>query len=115
MSNLQLRYWTSKCIGDSVEIITMGRNSYIGDALKLLKNKNFTICDHELLYHQSHEITGGNIVIEEIFTTKEYKKWSNSLKNRKILFLEQCLETMGNKLMKWKNLCKENNPGGTLD
>lgn len=56
---------------------------------------DFTICDHEIINHSNHVTKGGNIAIEEIFTSMKYKKRKNSLKNRNILFLEQCLEMTG--------------------
>ncbi|PKK65988.1 hypothetical protein RhiirC2_715180 [Rhizophagus irregularis] len=54
LKNIQHRYWTSSCIGDQSDYINMGRNHYIADALKLLKNANLTICDHKLINNNHH-------------------------------------------------------------
>ncbi|PKK67774.1 hypothetical protein RhiirC2_783091 [Rhizophagus irregularis] len=106
MRNLQLKYWTSYCLGEHGEVLTLGNNSYLGDALKILKENNLTICDHEIVDGRNYSIKGGNIKIEDIFTPLEYKKWKTSLKNKNILFLEQCLEVSKRKILKWKHLCK---------
>ncbi|CAB4402629.1 unnamed protein product [Rhizophagus irregularis] len=88
------------------EVLTLRNNSYLGNALKILKENNLTICDHEIVDGRNYSIKGGNIKIEDIFTPSEYKKWKTSLKNKNILFLEQCLEVSKRKNIKWKHLCK---------
>lgn len=80
MRNLQLKYWTSYCLGEHGEVLTLGNNSYLGDALKILKENNLTICDPEIVDGRNYSIKGGNIKIEDIFTPLEYKKWKTSLK-----------------------------------
>jgi hypothetical protein len=100
MRNLQLKYWTSYCLGEYGEVLTLRNNSYLGSALKILKENNLTICDHEIADGRNYSIKGGNIKIEDIFTPSEYKKWKTSLKNKNILFLEQCLEVSKRKNIK---------------
>ncbi|PKY52260.1 hypothetical protein RhiirA4_469785 [Rhizophagus irregularis] len=96
----------SEMLSEYGEVLTLRNNSYLGNALKILKENNLTICDHEIVDGRNYSIKGGNIKIEDIFTPSEYKKWKTSLKNKNILFLEQCLEVSKRKNIKWKHLCK---------
>jgi hypothetical protein len=110
LKEMQNRIWTVECIGENLINITNTRNNNVAAQLKILREKELSICDHEVKNNMNdHRDKGGLIAIKEILTEKEYKNSVPSLRTKGILFLEQCLNKNMTHLLKWKHLCKELN------
>jgi hypothetical protein len=110
MRQMQEDYWTANCLGENGQLINFGKNNYIGDALYILKEENFTICDYEIKNENNdHLITIGIIKLEDIFKEKEYQHFRKSLVNKNLLYLEQCIKISEYKILKWKHLVRRNN------
>jgi hypothetical protein len=108
--NSQYKAWTSLCILEEQKLLNFGKYSFINDALMILGAENIKWCNHELYnQHNNHRILGGIIPIENIVTTKEYRKMRESLKKRNILFLDQMIDQTKNNILKWSHFIKENN------
>ncbi|PKY59159.1 hypothetical protein RhiirA4_481674 [Rhizophagus irregularis] len=54
----KVKILASYCLDEYGEVLTLGNNSYLGDALKILKENNLTICDHEIVDGRNHSIKG---------------------------------------------------------
>ncbi|CAB5362275.1 unnamed protein product [Rhizophagus irregularis] len=108
MSQEQKRIWTSKCPGD-FNLSYKTNNNWCIAAIKIFNNENIKICDHELYsnINKNHLIEGGNIDILEILDEKNIMKSAASRKNKKIMFIEDVLESDGIYMKKWKHMCKE--------
>uniref|UniRef100_U9V813 Uncharacterized protein n=1 Tax=Rhizophagus irregularis (strain DAOM 181602 / DAOM 197198 / MUCL 43194) TaxID=747089 RepID=U9V813_RHIID len=108
MSQEQKRIWTSKCPGD-FNLSYKTNNNWCIAAIKILNNENIKICDHELYsnINKNHLIEGGNTDILEILDEKNIMKSAASRRNKKIMFIEDVLESDGIYMKKWKHMCKE--------
>jgi hypothetical protein len=100
--------WITECVGENLQSITNTKNNNIAAQIKMLGEKNLSICDHEIINEENdHRVKGGLIPLKGILTDKEYKNSIVSLRIKGILFLEQCLNKNMTQLLKWKHLCKE--------
>ncbi|PKC59701.1 hypothetical protein RhiirA1_469060 [Rhizophagus irregularis] len=108
MSQEQKRIWTSKCPGD-FNLSYKTNNNWCIAAIKILNNENIKICDHELYsnINKNHLIEGGNTDILEIIDEKNIMKSAASRRNKKIMFIEDVLESDG-LYMKNGNTCVKN-------
>lgn len=109
MEQLQKEVWTPLCFAEKVSKVKFPTKRYIGDALVILDNKNFRLCDHENQddLFKNHRIKGGNILIEEVLEN-EYKFYKNRIRNCGVLYVEQLLEPHTYKMMKWTHFLKTN-------
>ncbi|CAB4400728.1 unnamed protein product [Rhizophagus irregularis] len=109
MKSLQYRFWSSLCFAEIATEEKFSTKTYIGDALIILGNNNFRICDHEgrTNLKTDHRIEGGNIRIEEIFK-ESYNTHKKSLQSCGVLFVEQLMEPYTNRLLKWTHFIRHN-------
>ncbi|CAB4373910.1 unnamed protein product [Rhizophagus irregularis] len=109
MKSLQYRFWSSLCFAEIATEEKFSTKTYIGDALIILGNNNFRICDHEGRKNlkTDHRIEGGNIRIEEIFE-ESYNTHKKSLQSCGVLFVEQLMEPYTNRLLKWTHFIRHN-------
>ncbi|CAB4385563.1 unnamed protein product [Rhizophagus irregularis] len=109
MKSLQYRFWSSLCFAEIATEEKFSTKTYIGDALIILGNNNFRICDHEGRKNlkTDHRIEGGNIRIEEIFK-ESYNIHKKSLQSCGVLFVEQLMEPYTNRLLKWTHFIRHN-------
>ncbi|PKY60175.1 hypothetical protein RhiirA4_430933 [Rhizophagus irregularis] len=108
MSQEQKRIWTSKCPGD-LNLLYKTRNNWNIEAIKLLNSENINICDHEVInnINKNHIIEGGDKDIIEIIDEKNIMTSAISRRNKKVMFIEDVLETDGVNMKKWKHMCIE--------
>ncbi|GES87658.1 hypothetical protein GLOIN_2v1824527 [Rhizophagus clarus] len=106
----QNKIWTRQCIGNLNSKSFRRQNSWIINAINLLKKEKLSICKHEyndkFIYHC---IEGGTSEIIDFLTDNEIEKSSSSRKKRGVIFIEQILEENQEKILKWKHFCKINN------
>ncbi|GBC00335.1 hypothetical protein RclHR1_38140001, partial [Rhizophagus clarus] len=106
----QNKIWTRQCIGNLNSKSFRRQNSWIINAINLLKKEKLSICKHEyndkFIYHC---IEGGTTEIIDFLTDNEIEKSSSSRKKRGVIFIEQILEQNQEKILKWKHFCKINN------
>lgn len=110
MEQLRNEMWTPLCFAEKVSDAKFSSKRYVGDALIMLGNHNFRLCDHENQddLFKNHRIKGGNILIEDVLED-DYKFYKNRIRKCGVLFVEQVLEPYTNKMMKWTHFLKENN------
>ncbi|CAB4390885.1 unnamed protein product [Rhizophagus irregularis] len=109
MKSLQYRFWSSLCFAEIATEEKFSTKTYIGDALIILGNNNFRICDHEGRKNlkTDHRIEGGNVRIEEILE-ESYNTHKKSLQSCGVLFVEQLMEPYTNRLLKWTHFIRYN-------
>ncbi|RGB26259.1 hypothetical protein C1646_800804 [Rhizophagus diaphanus] len=110
MKLLQKKFWSSCCFAEIAIGDKFSTKTYIGDALIILKENDFNICNHEVRgnIYVDHRIKGGNITIEELLGDS-FHLHRMSLRNCGTLFLEQLLEPYTDRLLKWSHFIRINN------
>ncbi|GBB96288.1 hypothetical protein RclHR1_02720003 [Rhizophagus clarus] len=106
----QNKIWTRQCIGNLNCKSFRRQNSWLINAIDLLKKEKISICKHK--YNDKfihHCINGGTSEIIDLLTDNEIEKSSSSRKKRGVIFIEQILEENQEKILKWKHFCKLNN------
>ncbi|RGB21467.1 hypothetical protein C1646_787641, partial [Rhizophagus diaphanus] len=110
MKLLQKKFWSSYCFAEIASSDKFSTKTYIGDALIILKENGFNVCNHEVRNdtYADHRIKGGNITIEELLGSS-FSLHRTSLRNCGALFLEQLLEPYTDRLLKWSHFIRMNN------
>ncbi|RGB33054.1 hypothetical protein C1646_669662 [Rhizophagus diaphanus] len=104
------KFWSLYCFAEIATSDKFSMRTYIGDALIILKENGFNICNYEVRndIYVDHRIKGGNITIEELLGDS-FSLHRTSLRNCGTLFLEQLLELYTDRLLKWSHFIRMNN------
>ena len=99
----QNKIWTRQCVGNLNSISFRRYNSWLINALDLLKKEKISICKHEYSDRFIHHcIEGGMTEIIELLSKNEIEKSRSSRENKGVIFIEQILEENREKILKWK-------------
>ncbi|GET00047.1 hypothetical protein GLOIN_2v1843317 [Rhizophagus clarus] len=109
MTQEQNKIWTRQCIGNLNSKSFRRQNSWLINAIDLLKKEKISICKYEYNDRFIHHCIEGEMTeIIDFLTENEIEKSSSSRKKKDVIFIKQILEENQEKILKWKHFCKIN-------